>query len=655
MAFDDMKTGERARGAKLAGLGIAAAIAFTVVGAPGVALAEGDVADIASVATTDTKGDIDELALVPADQEQVVAIANDDDAQSVQVATDETVLNGDDANKIQQEAQAEPSGGESDPEDELEETTAGDAQDAIEEASDSTDGETTDTPEGGDDSAVEDVAQGESIELSAAKVMSLKVSTTAGTLTAATTPSTTTTSTTTNTTVATVPSEAKTLENPVNVYRMYNPNSGEHFYTASLSEATYLFGVGWRWESTAYQASSSTGKAVYRLYNPNAGNHFYTTNQGESNYLRTVGWRYENIAWYAFGDANLYRLYNPNSTSGEHLYTTSTSERDSVIKAGWNYEGVAWLVTPGFRTIAGQWVVSSAYGSQERYWVASNTQIAKNRYITPSEGTGYSVNAYATSSGAVVRNRTHVGSGVMFADNEGRLKSVPSQTGWWVTSSLDGHLERYYITTVGHASNGAALMGARTGWFAVSGANYYGFYTLGYVARNTVVGKDNNNVYEADNDGKLTKINNYKSTAWKYANNVGSSTSWFLANSLNNYRTLVFRKFSANDPWAMVEDFLCGYGENTFMGRYRILGRFMTKDNGYQYTLYNTYYAYAPREAYSTRWQMYHGSLYYTKNKALAETGLGQQVSGGCIRLSDANAKYIYENVPDGTTMYTYK
>lgn len=35
------------------------------------------------------------------------------------------------------------------------------------------------------------------------------------------------------------------------MYRLYNPNSGEHFYTASDEERWHLIDVGWNDEGTA--------------------------------------------------------------------------------------------------------------------------------------------------------------------------------------------------------------------------------------------------------------------------------------------------------------------------------------------------------------------------------------------------------------------
>ncbi len=129
------------------------------------------------------------------------------------------------------------------------------------------------------------------------------------------------------------------------MYRLYNPNSGEHFYTASVDERDYLSKIGWNYEGIAWNAPAYSDTPVYRLYNPNAGDHHYTTSVSEKNHLIKVGWSYEGIGWYSY-DSNgqaLYRLYNPNATgAGSHHYTTNKAEKDNLVKVGWSYEGIAW-------------------------------------------------------------------------------------------------------------------------------------------------------------------------------------------------------------------------------------------------------------------------------------------------------------------------
>lgn len=131
----------------------------------------------------------------------------------------------------------------------------------------------------------------------------------------------------------------------VDMYRLYNLSSGEHFYTMNGYEKQHLESLGWIYEGVGWVAPAHSNTPVYRLYNPNTGDHHYTTNGNEKNMLATVGWRYEGIGWYS-SDSNrnypLYRQYNPNTTVGTHNYTLNGNEASALVRAGWRDEGVAW-------------------------------------------------------------------------------------------------------------------------------------------------------------------------------------------------------------------------------------------------------------------------------------------------------------------------
>ena len=81
---------------------------------------------------------------------------------------------------------------------------------------------------------------------------------------------------------------------------------------------------------------------MFRLYNPNDGNHLYATDANERTNLIVLGWNDENIAWYMpqSGGDPVYRLYNPYS--GEHIYTMSYEEYLANGELGWQQEGIAW-------------------------------------------------------------------------------------------------------------------------------------------------------------------------------------------------------------------------------------------------------------------------------------------------------------------------
>lgn len=137
-------------------------------------------------------------------------------------------------------------------------------------------------------------------------------------------------------------------DNGIGMYRLYNPNSGEHFYTASIGERDFLTNVGWKYEGGAWTAPTN-GEDVYRLYNPNAGDHHYTTSKAEKDMLVKVGWKYEGVGWKSGGSSKVYRLYNPNAKgAGAHHYTLSKGEYDFLVKKGWKGEGVGWYADDTF-------------------------------------------------------------------------------------------------------------------------------------------------------------------------------------------------------------------------------------------------------------------------------------------------------------------
>lgn len=144
------------------------------------------------------------------------------------------------------------------------------------------------------------------------------------------------------------PVDPEDPEDPVKImemHRLYNPNSGEHFYTADVEERDYLVEVGWNYEGVAWYAPEESEIPVYRLYNSNAGDHHYTMDIEERDDLIAEGWNDEGIGWYSVEteDVPLYRVYNPNALeAGAHHYTADVDERDYLVVVGWSAEGIGW-------------------------------------------------------------------------------------------------------------------------------------------------------------------------------------------------------------------------------------------------------------------------------------------------------------------------
>lgn len=131
------------------------------------------------------------------------------------------------------------------------------------------------------------------------------------------------------------------------MYRVYNPNSGEHFYTSNKAEKDHLVNLGWKYEGIGWKAPTVSNYPVYRLYNANGGEHHYTMNVAEKNNLVKLGWKYEGIGWFSAdpNDSNsvpLLREYNPNAFANNHNYTVNKAEHEWLVSLGWKDEGKAW-------------------------------------------------------------------------------------------------------------------------------------------------------------------------------------------------------------------------------------------------------------------------------------------------------------------------
>ena len=134
------------------------------------------------------------------------------------------------------------------------------------------------------------------------------------------------------------------------MYRIYNPNSGEHFYTSDKAEKDHLVSLGWKYEGVGWKAPTVSNYPVYRLYNMYGGEHHYTMSVDEKNNLVKLGWKYEGIGWFSAdpNDSNsvpLLREYNPNAFSNNHNYTTNANEHNWLVGLGWKDEGKAWYAT----------------------------------------------------------------------------------------------------------------------------------------------------------------------------------------------------------------------------------------------------------------------------------------------------------------------
>ena len=266
------------------------------------------------------------------------------------------------------------------------------------------------------------------------------------------------------------------------------------------------------------------------------------------------------------------------------------------------------------------------------------------------------------STGYLVRGKMKYGSGMLVADNEGKLL-WGNNNSWAVTAAFDGGAQRYYVVKIGQDSSGNAVYGAKLGLFTVGKDDYYGRDDEGYVVRGTWTAPDGM-VYYADNDGKLDLYREIRNRIWSWS----SGTQYLIVLDSATYRVYVFEGSAYN--WKAKYAWACG----VWMAGY---GPSMHHQDAYGW--YNDYTVGGDDACYNyTRWKNgtnnFKGGYraeYYPEDDIKYFTGicldlgfhstigweggysdvnqLNRNISHGCVRLLEANAKWIYDNCGVGT------
>ncbi len=231
-----------------------------------------------------------------------------------------------------------------------------------------------------------------------------------------------------------------------------------------------------------------------KYVDPETGNIYLADNEGRLAGGAEGGWYVSD----EYGDGLQRYWIDPESHAAKAGYSTDgwahyTTDDGYVVRGKVSYEadGKTYvLIADNEGELAGGeeggWVVSDKYGDGlQRYWIDPLSHAAVVGYST--DGWAH----YTTPMGYVVRGKFDTGRGMVYlADQDGLLTDA---AGWLVTDEYDGVLERYWIDETTHA--------ARSGFFTVDGAQYFGVGGQGYVLRGAIPWGDV--MLLADNDGKL--------------------------------------------------------------------------------------------------------------------------------------------------------
>ena len=159
----------------------------------------------------------------------------------------------------------------------------------------------------------------------------------------------------------------------------------------------------------------------------------------------------------------------------------------------------------------------------------------------------------------------------------------------------------------------------------------------------TCIGDD---YYDLDKNGNL---------GWKYKNAAKhvrcineqlfrSKTGYYIIADIDNCYIMIFK--GSVGEWSLYKIYpmSCGKkGHSTPRGTYTVKKKL------------SYFYSHGSKCLYATQWNgpYYFHSITYNYNGTVQDGRLGQHVSAGCIRLNKDVAKWIYDNIPKGTTVKT--
>ncbi|KAF7366163.1 Excalibur calcium-binding domain-containing protein [Mycena venus] len=139
----------------------------------------------------------------------------------------------------------------------------------------------------------------------------------------------------------------------VPVYRDFNDQIGDHFYTTNNTEYTLANAGGYFAEGARFRVFSTqvpSTEHLLRLWNGGAGDHFFTldTTEATNAVSSTGGYVLENLApMFVYssqicGTVPLLRYWSAGNS--DHFYTISTTEVDNM--PGYSFERIEGYVLP---------------------------------------------------------------------------------------------------------------------------------------------------------------------------------------------------------------------------------------------------------------------------------------------------------------------
>lgn len=408
-----------------------------------------------------------------------------------------------------------------------------------------------------------------------------------------------------------------------NTYRIRTAASGGWL----TQDGSYVVQEG---SSKTEASGSNTWETVWN------GAYFSLKNVASGKVLSLGGGGTSNSSWLEVKAAN--------GSRGQHfLFAAANLIADGL------YEIHSALVSGGNLDVAAG---SSASGAAIQVYTDNNS--AAQKFFINSKNGAYTIRNFSSRKYVDVKDASTAQGALI---HQWDLASSTSQL--WNAQIADGGGVVFVNVKSGLAlavgSNNAAVQSAvdtssaaqrwtleetiGSGWFSEGGTWYY-YYS----------------------DGSSQAFTNAAYSAYQAIKNWDSKTRYLLCIDNHNFRTVIFEGSAGN--WVPVKDWICSVGTTskydatfgiTARGVFEVLGKGLVMGNDPDYYYWTEFFI--PSGSPDGEGQRFHSTGYYRGTGfpgAPYDTTIGAAETHGCVRLLFDCAKWVYDNVPIGSKVYSY-